>query len=631
MPISFDNVEIQNLDKTKNNSAATLQYVKDYLPENNLYLSNAKVGINNNTPAYTLDVNGTVNSSFVRTNGLTVFNPLNTANQDTVLNLSVGGSSSGNPYLSMNVQNEPGAQWSLGVDNTDNQFKIRNNVNFASGQTRLVMDASGNLALGGVTPKAEITLSNQSNNKKIVLFDDKSNQNEFVGFGLNNKNLRYQLDGSGGDHIFYSASSSVASQELMRIKGNGKVSINEPNPSGRLSINTGNVDEWAGVFSSTTNKGSGLQLNNNSTNGRSYGIFSSDTGMLTINDQLTNNNSLSVGPSGSLTLRNNNNVVLDISMGNVSIGPVQRFSNQLNVSSTTNTNVNVESNSVLGSNDAKITVSQIGPTGSNFARVNLVSGLSGGNTSNEWSLNLDKQGNCALSLMKINGGQTGGQNGSNKLIVDRNGDIEIVQNLNVNGSIREKGGEILPVGAILPFAGATGIPGFLLCDGGEYDPVLGIYQRLFSVIGYTYGRNPSNNRFKVPDLRCRFPLGSGTNVSGTGLYLTNSANESLSYKQLGARSGAETHVLSGEEMASHTHTGSTNSSGEHKHNFSTRGGHATWNTPTGVMATEGQANNAFNTWNAGAHTHTFTTNATGSNFAHNNMPPYLVINYIIKY
>ena len=169
MPISFDNVEIQNLDKTKNNSAATLQYVKDYLPENNLYLSNAKVGINNNTPAYTLDVNGTVNSSFVRTNGLTVFNPLNTANQDTVLNLSVGGSSSGNPYLSMNVQNEPGAQWSLGVDNTDNQFKIRNNVNFASGQTRLVMDASGNLALGGVTPKAELTLSNQTDSPFPVL------------------------------------------------------------------------------------------------------------------------------------------------------------------------------------------------------------------------------------------------------------------------------------------------------------------------------------------------------------------------------------------------------------------------------------------------------------------------------
>ena len=93
MPISFDNVEIQNLDKTKNNSAATLQYVNEYLPENNVYLVDAKVGINNNTPAYTLDVNGTVNSSFVRTNGLTVFNPLNTANQDTVLNLAVGGSS----------------------------------------------------------------------------------------------------------------------------------------------------------------------------------------------------------------------------------------------------------------------------------------------------------------------------------------------------------------------------------------------------------------------------------------------------------------------------------------------------------------------------------------------------------
>jgi len=66
----------------------------------------------------------------------------------------------------------------------------------------------------------------------------------------------------------------------------------------------------------------------------------------------------------------------------------------------------------------------------------------------------------------------------------------------------------VPIGAILPYAGAEAPYGYILCDGSELERTK--YSDLFDIIGTTFnGTVPLNgvNTFRVPDLRGRFPLG----------------------------------------------------------------------------------------------------------------------------
>jgi microcystin-dependent protein len=68
----------------------------------------------------------------------------------------------------------------------------------------------------------------------------------------------------------------------------------------------------------------------------------------------------------------------------------------------------------------------------------------------------------------------------------------------------------IPIGAILPYAGANPPEGFLLCDGSEV--LRDKYETLYNVIGTTYnGSAPlsgaAGSTFRLPDLRGRFALG----------------------------------------------------------------------------------------------------------------------------
>lgn len=66
----------------------------------------------------------------------------------------------------------------------------------------------------------------------------------------------------------------------------------------------------------------------------------------------------------------------------------------------------------------------------------------------------------------------------------------------------------VPIGGIIPFAGAFAPYGYLLCDGSEVEKTK--YSLLFDVIGNTYnGALPlvGVGTFRLPDLRGRFPLG----------------------------------------------------------------------------------------------------------------------------
>jgi microcystin-dependent protein len=147
------------------------------------------------------------------------------------------------------------------------------------------------------------------------------------------------------------------------------------------------------------------------------------------------------------------------------------------------------------------------------------------------------------------------------------------------------GGDTIPPGLVSPFAGSSAPTGWLACNGATVSRTT--YANLFSAIGTTYGAGDGSTTFGLPNLQGAFPLGS------SGSYA------------LGATGGEATHLLTIAEVPAHTHTYSQPSIGG--------GAEGTGSNASLPVVTPGQA-----------------TGSTGGGGAHNNMPPYLAVNYIIK-
>lgn len=170
-------------------------------------------------------------------------------------------------------------------------------------------------------------------------------------------------------------------------------------------------------------------------------------------------------------------------------------------------------------------------------------------------------------------------------------------------------------GVINMFGGSQAPSGSLLCNGAAYSRTA--YPALFAAIGTTYGAGDGANTFNVPNLQGRVPVGAG---AGYGL---------------GATGGAATVALTEAQMPSHQHGGTTSANGDHQHesgvealsNYHGGGSFIGGRTyPMGGINCFVNANSSIN----GRHDHSFVTDFRGSGQAHNNMQPYVVINYIIK-
>lgn len=607
--VLFDNIEIGRLNINDQRSATTIKYIDDYLPNKGIHIKNSSLGIKTSNPTEELDVSGTIRSHSLKTNLLTVWNPNDTASQDSIVNINVAGPSSGNPFIAMNIYNENNAHWSFGIDNSDNFFKIKSSVDF-SGDAKIVLDQDGHLGIGVRNPLSELHLSNNILNRKILLFDLNRNDNQYTGFGTGaNGSLRYQVSQSSVDHIFYSGTSSTSSIELMRIKGNGKIGINEDNPTSRMAINTKNVDEFGLSLITNLNmgRGAGILFDNRGSGGRNYGIFSAG-GSLNFLDQTTGNIFLDLRHDGMIFRTMMGSAFQIESDRTIIANGHMRTMRNLDTFGDV-----VHRGSVLflkdsDSNiDSEITLAHRSDN-TNRAKINFVKGM---NTHN-YNINLDVSGNFSVSQTSIDG-----QNVSrNPIIIRKEGNVEITQNLNVNGPINtnsrimEKGNILLPPGTILPYAGTSAPPGFLLCDGSSLN--INQFTDLFNVIGHRYlnGLTNISSTFRLPDLRARVPVGaSSSNIPGVS-----------TAKTLGTMAGTETHTLTMNQMPYHGH-------GVHAFRTISKDSY----TRTGLKEAVAAGKEYFNAIDNGTQNQIGQIFAEGGNQPHNNMQPYLVINYIIKY
>lgn len=94
---------------------------------------------------------------------------------------------------------------------------------------------------------------------------------------------------------------------------------------------------------------------------------------------------------------------------------------------------------------------------------------------------------------------------------------------------------LVPVGAVLPFAGSVAPSGWLLCAGQSL--VRAEYAALFTAIGTSFG-SASGTTFNIPDLRGRVALGRD-NMGGTPANRVTVSVSNLNANNLGAGGGSQ--------------------------------------------------------------------------------------------
>lgn len=154
------------------------------------------------------------------------------------------------------------------------------------------------------------------------------------------------------------------------------------------------------------------------------------------------------------------------------------------------------------------------------------------------------------------------------------------------------------VGEIRMFGFSRTLNGWAPCDGRLLS--ISEYDVLYAVIGTLYGGD-GQTTFAVPDLRGRRPMHWGQRVGGSA-------------HTAGQRGGAERHTLVPAEMPAHTHPVRAAATGG-----VTSPANAVWGTAPGGYHTS-----------AGSVLASGCVTPAGGGQPHDNMPPFLVVNFQIS-
>ena len=240
------------------------------------------------------------------------------------------------------------------------------------------------------------------------------------------------------------------------------------------------------------------------------------------------------------------------------------------------------------------------------------------------------------------------------------------------GGAATAGDGVWPTGAVMLWPAAAAPHGWLLCDGGAVSR--SAFAALCAVIGTVYGSGDGSVTFNLPDLKGRFAVG---------------CDSTEPFNTPGGKGGENTHVLTTAEMPAHGHTQSAHShsiahdhaavntgnmSANHTHSISFNTGAETGHTHRACAGTYNVGSGSGSTYkyftnngstgaqtsgSSSGHTHlvsgttgtssanhthsvdlpaysgnsgsaTAVNQSEGGGASHNNLPPYLVLNYIIK-